>query len=99
MREGRHEHELLHGSRDRDLHGPNCGYWQRAKALLNRKKLSYREFDISVPDHHLELLRPLPRVRTIPQIFVGDRHLGGCEDLELLESSGGLDAALREVVR
>lgn len=79
--------------------GPNCGYCQRAKALLNRKKLPYREFDISVPDHHLELLRRVPRARTIPQIFIGERHLGGCEDLELLESSGGLDAAVREVKR
>ena len=79
--------------------GPNCGYCQRAKALLNRKKLPYREFDISVPDHHLELLRRVPRARTIPQIFIGERHLGGCEDLELLESSGGLDAAVREVNR
>ncbi len=79
--------------------GPSCGYCQRAKALLNRKKLPYREFDISVPDHHLALLRRLPRARTIPQIFIGERHLGGCEDLELLESSGGLDTALREVTR
>lgn len=79
--------------------GPNCGYCQRAKALLNRKKLPYREFDISVPDHHLELLRRIPRARTIPQIFIGERHLGGCEDLELLESSGELDAAVREVNR
>lgn len=75
--------------------GSGCGYCQRAKALLNRKKLPYREFDISVPGHHLELLRRLPRARTIPQIFIGDRHVGGCEDLERLESNGGLDAALQ----
>lgn len=79
--------------------GPNCGYCVRAKALLNRKKLPYREFDVSVADHHLELLRRLPRARTIPQIFIGDRHVGGCEDLERLDATGGLDAALRKDVR
>lgn len=79
--------------------GPNCGYCKRAKALLDRKQLAYREIDISEPRHHEELLRRLPRARTIPQIFVGERHLGGCEDLELLESSGGLAAVLREVIR
>ena len=79
--------------------GPNCGYCQRAKALLNRKKLPYREFDISATHNHQQLLRRLPRARTIPQIFIGERHLGGCEDLELLESTGGLDAVVRGVER
>lgn len=71
--------------------GPDCSYCLRAKALLGRKAVPYREHDISLPAVRDELLRRLPRARSIPQIFIHGQHVGGCEDLEHLEAEGRLD--------
>ncbi len=79
--------------------GPSCSYCRSAKALLDRKQLAYREIDVSVPAQRAAMQRRLPGARTIPQIFVGRRHVGGYDDLERLEASGGLEALLREVIR
>jgi len=72
--------------------GPSCGYCANAKALLEGKGLAYLDRDISLhPKHRVELLRRLPRARTIPQIFIAGEHIGGSEDLRLLDESGKLD--------
>lgn len=71
--------------------GPHCSYCSRAKALLGRKGLAYREIDISSAQNFEEMANRLPRMRSIPQIFIGGKHIGGCEDLELLDASGELD--------
>lgn len=72
--------------------GPRCAYCAQAKELLDSKGLAYEDFDISGDsDHKEELLKRLPRARTIPQIFVAGEHIGGCEDLRLLDESGRLD--------
>lgn len=71
--------------------GPNCGYCRRAKAVLARRNIQYREVDVSVAEGRDEMLRRLPRARTIPQIFIGGKHIGGCEDLERLDSTGALN--------
>ena len=72
---------------------PNCGYCQRAKALLDRKGLTYRELDIAADPVQLEeLRRRLPRSKAIPQIFIDGDHIGGYEDLCLLDERGKLDA-------
>ena len=70
--------------------GPNCGYCARAKTLLSLRQLTYSDFDISIEEHRLELLRRLPRSKTIPQIFIDGEHIGGCEDLEILDQKGEL---------
>jgi glutaredoxin 3 len=73
--------------------GPNCGYCRRAKALLDAKGWAYEELDVAgEAGHREELMRRLPRVRALPQIFIAGEHIGSFEDLELLDRSGRLDA-------
>jgi glutaredoxin 3 len=68
-----------------------CPYCQRAKALLARKNLTFNEINVD-DDAKLraEMVARSGR-RTIPQIFIGDTHVGGCDDLVELERTGGLD--------
>lgn len=70
--------------------GQNCSYCQRAKAVLDRRNLKYREVDVSVGDGRDEMQRRLPGARSIPQIFIDGEHIGGCEDLEQLDADGTL---------
>ncbi len=71
---------------------PNCGYCERAKTLLDDKGWAYVDLDIAgEAGHREELLRRLPRARSLPQIFIAGRHVGGYEDLQLLEDSGKLE--------
>jgi glutaredoxin 3 len=74
---------------------PYCPYCQRAKALLDSKGVAYREIDVSQDPS----LRQLMTDRagggtTVPQIFIDDRHVGGCDDLHALDRQGGLDPLL-----
>ena len=74
---------------------PKRGYCDRAKALLDGLGYAYKELDVAGhAGHRMELQKRLPRVRSLPQIFVGGEHIGGYEDLQLLEESGQLDALL-----
>jgi len=70
---------------------PNCGYCERAKALLRAKGLAFAELDISAEKQRQVFQECLPRVRAVPQIFIDGAHIGGYEDLLLLEESGRLD--------
>lgn len=71
-----------------------CPYCVRAKHLLERKGVAYREVDVS-NDHAARLaLVERTRQRTVPQIFINDEHIGGCDDLYALERAGELDARL-----
>jgi len=70
---------------------PNCGYCERAKALLRAKGLAFAELDISAEKQRQVFQGRLPRVRAVPQIFIAGAHIGGYEDLLLLEDSGRLD--------
>lgn len=70
--------------------GPNCSYCLRAKAVLARRNLKYREVDVSVGEGRGEMQRRLPLARSIPQIFIDGEHIGGCEDLEQLDADGVL---------
>ena len=63
--------------------GPDCGYCEAAKALLKRHELAFTERDVSQPEVLAEFQQSLPRVRSIPQIFIDGDHIGGYEDLEL----------------
>ncbi|MXO90311.1 glutaredoxin 3 [Pontixanthobacter aquaemixtae] len=72
-----------------------CGFCHRAKQLLTSKGVEFNEFDISMggPDK-ARMLERAPAARTVPQIFIGDVHIGGSDDLAALEREGKLDALL-----
>lgn len=72
-----------------------CGYCYRAKRLLDEKGVDYTEHDITMggPKRE-EMLARAPAARTVPQIFIGDVHVGGSDDLAALEREGRLDALL-----
>ena len=73
-----------------------CGYCQRARNLLERKGIPVREVKIDeVPGERELMLQKSGGRRTVPQIFIGDRHVGGYDDLAALERSGQLDALLK----
>lgn len=75
--------------------GPQCSYCARAKAFLTARQLVYTELDITVEKNRMELLKRLPQARAIPQIFIDDEHIGGWEDLEILDKKGQLDTLAR----
>ena len=73
-----------------------CPYCSRARALLKRKSVSFEDIDIEEqPAKRAEMLNRSGR-RTVPQIFIGDQHVGGCDDLHALEEAGKLDALLQQ---
>jgi glutaredoxin 3 len=69
-----------------------CGYCWRAKHLLETKGVEYKEIvvDFGGPEKETMIQRANGRM-TVPQIFIGERHIGGCDDLFALERAGGLD--------
>ena len=72
-----------------------CPYCRRAIALLDGKGVEYDKIDVgSDPDLKDEMIRRSGGARTVPQIFIGDRHIGGCDDLYALEDAGKLDELL-----
>jgi glutaredoxin 3 len=74
-----------------------CGYCARAKALLEKKGAAFDEYDISMdPAKREEMIQRSGGRMTVPQIFFGDTHIGGSDDLAALESQGKLDALLQE---
>ncbi|MCR2833769.1 glutaredoxin 3 [Parerythrobacter lacustris] len=72
-----------------------CGFCYRAKRLLESKGVAFAEHDITMggPKRD-EMLQRAPGARTVPQIFVGQTHVGGSDDLHALEREGKLDALL-----
>ena len=75
---------------------PYCPYCVRAKRLLERKGVAYQEVDVAADDEARAILAERTGRRTVPQIFIGDVHVGGSDDLHALEDQGKLDALLRE---
>ena len=74
---------------------PLCGYCHAAKRLLTEKGASFVEHDVArVPERRQEMLSRSSGRSTVPQIFVGDTHVGGCNELFTLERSGKLDPLL-----
>jgi glutaredoxin 3 len=71
-----------------------CGYCVRAKDLLTRKGVKYEEVDVTGNDEMRSKLVEMSGQRTVPQIWVGDTHVGGYSDLARLESEGRLDPML-----
>ncbi|MCX7340488.1 MAG: glutaredoxin 3 [Hyphomicrobiales bacterium] len=71
-----------------------CPYCAAAKDLLTAKKVAFTEIEITgKPDLLDEMMRRSGRA-TVPQIFIGESHVGGCDDLYALDRSGGLDTML-----
>jgi len=74
---------------------PICPYCVRAKQLLKRKGADYEEIDVFMDSKaRAEMEQKSGGARTVPQIFVGDTHVGGCDDLYALDSAGKLDPLL-----
>ncbi len=77
---------------------PYCGYCRAAKALLQRKGHGFTEIDVSGDlAKREEMIARALGGRTVPQIFIGDRHIGGYEELAQLEREAKLDALLVEL--
>jgi len=73
-----------------------CGYCIRAKQLLDSKSVSYQEISVDDdPEKRAEMIARSKR-HTVPQIFIADKHIGGCDDLYALERSGDLDKLLHK---
>jgi glutaredoxin 3 len=74
---------------------PACGYCHAAKTLLARKGVSYAETNVAAfPDKRAEMMQRANGGRTVPQIFIDGRHVGGCDELYALEQAGKLDPLL-----
>jgi glutaredoxin 3 len=76
---------------------PICPYCLSAKELLRRKGVPFLEINVAgVPQRRAEMIARANGRTTVPQIFVGGTHLGGCDDLYALEEAGELDRLLTE---
>ena len=74
---------------------PFCGYCSRAKALLGRKGVAFKEIDImGDAGRRKEMMTRASGRHTVPQIFIGGQHVGGCDDLHDLDDTGKLDPML-----
>jgi len=73
---------------------PSCGYCMAAKALLREKGVSFREIDVSHDDAGRDDMMRRTGQRTVPQIFIGEQHVGGFDELSALDRQGRLDALL-----
>ncbi len=72
-----------------------CGFCSAAKNLLNKKQAAFKEFDATFnPQLKKEMIQKSNGGTTFPQIFIGDIHVGGCDDLFALERAGKLDQLL-----
>jgi glutaredoxin 3 len=72
-----------------------CPYCQRAKGLLAQKNVAVNEINVEEQSQLREEMIARSHRRTVPQIFIGDKHVGGCDDLFELDRSGELDRLLR----
>ena len=75
--------------------GPLCAFCDRAKALLNKKGVSFKEINLaSDPNKMDEMIKKTNGMRTIPQIFIDGHHIGGNDKLQALENEGKLNSLL-----
>ena len=72
-----------------------CSYSDAARALLERKGVAFKEINATgKPELRKEMIERANGGSTFPQVFIGDKHVGGCDDLYGLEEAGELDALL-----
>jgi glutaredoxin 3 len=74
-----------------------CPYCQRAKGLLAQKQVDFSEINIEDDAKSREEMIARSSRSTVPQIFIGDKHVGGCDDLFELDRSGELDRLIQGV--
>ena len=75
--------------------GPLCVFCDRAKALLNKKGVSFKEINLaSDPNKMDEMIKKTNGMKTIPQIFIDGHHIGGNDKLQALENEGKLNSLL-----
>ncbi|MDX2083495.1 MAG: glutaredoxin 3 [Rickettsiales bacterium] len=72
-----------------------CPYCVKAKALLQRKGATFSEIKITDDKTREEMIKKSGGRMTVPQIFIGEKHIGGCDDIYDLESKGELDILLK----
>jgi glutaredoxin 3 len=74
---------------------PFCSYCASAKALLRRKGVAFTEINVAgAPERRAEMVKRAYGRNTVPQIFIGATHVGGCDDLYELDEAGNLDPLL-----
>ncbi|MCT4608251.1 MAG: glutaredoxin 3 [Pelagimonas sp.] len=74
---------------------PLCGFCHAAKRLLNSKGVEFTEYNVlTQPELKQQMITRANGGRTVPQIFIDDAHVGGCDDLYALEQAGKLDPLL-----
>ena len=72
--------------------GPMCSYCDAAKRLLNKKNIPFKEINIALEEDKMEeMLKKSNGMKTIPQIFIENYHIGGYDELRALENKGELD--------
>lgn len=76
-----------------------CPYCSRARMLLASKGVHYDEIDVDAVPGARDEMRQRAHRSSVPQIFIGDRHIGGFDDLKALDAAGGLDPLLADVAR
>ncbi len=77
-----------------------CPYCDRARALLQRKQAEFREIKVDTqPAERDIMMQRSGGRRTVPQIFIGERHVGGFDDLIALDRAGELDALLEPFIK
>ncbi len=75
--------------------GDYCPYCVRAKSLLKKRGLNFIEYNVQTePDKRTEMMKRSNGGRSIPQIFINDKHVGGCDDLYAIDKKGQLDSWL-----
>jgi len=75
--------------------GPLCVFCDRAKALLNRKGVSFKEINLAFdPNKMDEMIKKTNGMKTVPQIFIDGQHIGGNDKLQALENEGKLNSLL-----
>ncbi len=72
-----------------------CPYCVRAKILLKKKQVEFKEIDASDPSVRDEMIKKAGGRKTVPQIFINDQHIGGCDDLYELDAKHQLDDLLK----
>jgi glutaredoxin 3 len=72
-----------------------CPYCVRAKNLLRRKGVEFTEIKITSDEIKSEMISKSGGRMTVPQIFINEKHIGGCDDLHALDAAGKLDELLK----
>jgi glutaredoxin 3 len=73
-----------------------CPYCEAARALLQHKGVAVQEIDVEAQPEQREAMIARSGQYTVPQIFIGERHVGGSDELHALDAAGELDALLRQ---